>query len=378
MYEPIPGDLLFRSLKDQGMIIMAANLRMTRGAARGIFRAAQDLEAPVIFEIARSESDLKGGYTGMKPADYAKQIQIAANEVKWDVWALHADHITVKKGTPEDIAGTKALIDAQAEAGFTSFAIDASHLFNFKGGNLRAELALNIDATTELARHIKQKMGSRKFGLEVEVGEIGKENEQGKVVTTPGEAVTFIKALNENGVEPDVLAIANGTIHGNVFDDKGNVIEQVGIDLDQTRKVAAALRDMNSHVRIAQHGITGTPRELINTMFPKGDILKGNVATHWQNIVLDTVKVYDPELYREIHDWTLATYGPKNPGKPDKVVFGKNVKNCFGQFYTRFQNLEFEAVDTIEAFAYAEARTYFKAFGATGTASFVREALESS
>lgn len=373
VYEPMPGDRLFRSLKDQGTIIMAANLRMTRGVARGIFRAALDLEAPIIFEIARSECDQDGGYTGMRPADYARQIQIAANEIKFDIWALHADHITVKKGTPEDIAKTKELINLQVEAGFTSFAIDASHLFNFKGGNLREELAMNIDATTELAHHIKKKMGSKPFGLEVEVGEIGKENEHGKVVTNPEEAVTFIKALNENGVEPDVLAIANGTTHGNIFDDKGNVIEQVGIDLEQTKKVAQALRDMGSNVRIAQHGITGTPRELINTMFPKGDILKGNVATHWQNIVLDTVKVYDPDFYKEIYDWTVNTYGPKSPGKPDKVVFGKNVKNCFGQFYTRFQNLEFEAVDTIEAFAYAEARTYFKAFSATGTAAYVRD-----
>ncbi len=378
MYEPIPGDLMFRSLRDQGIIIMAANLRMTRGVARGIFRAALDLDAPVIFEIARSESDLKGGYTGMKPADYAKQVQIAANEVKWDVWALHADHIGVKKGTPEDIEATKSLIDAQIEAGFTSFAIDASHLFNFKGGNLREELALNIDATTELAKHIKKKMGSKTFGLEVEVGEIGKENEQGKVVTTPDEAVTFIKALNENGVEPDVLAIANGTTHGNIFDDKGNIIDQVGIDLDQTRRVAQALRDMGSNVRIAQHGITGTPRELINTMFPKGDIIKGNVATFWQNIVLDTVKVYDPEFYKEIWDWTVKTYAPKSPGKPEKMIFGKNVKNAFGQFYMRFQNLEFEAVDTIEAISYAEARTFFRSFGATGTAGYVRDAMESS
>jgi fructose-bisphosphate aldolase class II len=378
MYEPIPGDLMFRSLRDQGIIIMAANLRMTRGVARGIFRAALDLDAPVIFEIARSESDLKGGYTGMKPADYAKQVQIAANEVNWDVWALHADHIGVKKGTPEDIEATKSLIDAQIDAGFTSFAIDASHLFNFKGGNLREELSLNINATTELANHIKQKMGSKKFGLEVEVGEIGKENEQGKVVTTPEEAVTFIKALNENGVEPDVLAIANGTTHGNIFDDKGNIIDQVGIDLDQTRRVAQALRDMGSSVRIAQHGITGTPRELINTMFPKGDIIKGNVATFWQNIVLDTVKVYDPEFYKEIWDWTVKTYAPKSPGKPDKVIFGKNVKNVFGQFYMRFQNLEFEAVDTIEAISYAEARTFFRSFGATGTAGYVRDAMGSA
>lgn len=375
MYEPIPGSAMFRALKDQGMIIMAANLRMTRGAARGIFRAAQDLDAPIIFEIARSECDQNGGYTGMTPGMYADQIRKAAAEVQYDVWALHADHITVKKGTPEDLAKTKELIDLQVDAGFTSFAIDASHLFNFKGGNLREELALNIDATTELARHIKARMGSKPFGLEVEVGEIGKEDANGKVVTKPDEAVTFIRALNENGIEPDVLAIANGTTHGNVFDDKGNIVDQVGIDLDQTRKVAQALRDMGSNVRIAQHGITGTPRETINTMFPKGDILKGNVATHWQNIVLDTVKVYDPDFYREIWDWTVATHAPKSPGKPDKVIFGKNVKNCFGQFYTRFQNLEFEAVDTIESFAYAEARTYFKAFSATATASWVRDAL---
>jgi len=367
---------MFRSLKDQGTIIMAANVRMTRGVALGIFRAAQDLDAPVIFEIARSESDQNGGYTGMKPADYAKHIQNAANEVNYDIWALHADHITVKNGTPEDIAKTKELIDLQIDSGFTSFAIDASHLFNFKGGNLREELALNIDATTELARHIKDKMGSRQFGLEVEVGEIGKEDVNGKVVTTPEEAVTFIQALNENGIQPDVLAIANGTIHGNVYDDKGNSIEQVGIDLEQTRRVAAALRDMGSNVRIAQHGITGTPRELINTMFPKGDIIKGNVATFWQNIVIDTVKIYDPDFYKEIWDWTIKTYASKSPGKPEKIIFGKNVKNAFGQFHTRFQNLDFETVDTIESIAYAEARTFFRSFSATAKACIVREAME--
>lgn len=375
MSKPIPGDLMFRSLKDRGAIIMAVNLRMTRGVARGIFRAAKDLDAPVIFEIARSECDQNGGYTGLKPADYAAQIQKAADEVKYDVWVLHADHITVKKGTPEDIAKTKELIDLQVAAGFTSFAIDASHLFDFKGGDLRKELALNIDATTELAKHIKLTMGSKPFGLEVEVGEIGKEDAHGKVVTTPDEAVTFIKALNENGVNPDVLAIANGSTHGNIYDDKGNMMEQVGIDLEQTKRVAEALRGMGSHVRIAQHGITGTPRELINTMFPKGDILKGNVATFWQNIVIDTVKVYDPDFYKEIWDWTLATYGPKSPGKPQNAVFGKNVKNAFGHFYAKFHKLDAEAVDTMESVAYAEARTFFRSFSATGKASIVRKAM---
>ncbi len=375
MGKPIPGDIMFRSLKDHGTIIMAANARSTMGVVKGIFRAAKDLDAALMMEIARSECNQDVGYTGMDPRAYAEQCQIAADEVGFDMWALHADHITVKTGTPEDIQKTKELIDAQVDAGFTSFAIDASHLFNFQGGNLREELDLNINATIELANHIKARMGDRPFGLEVEVGEIGKEDTDGKVVTTPDEAVTFIKALKENGIEPDVLAIANGTTHGNVFDEHGNIIEQVNIDIDQTKAVAAALRNMDSHIRIAQHGITGTPRELINTLFPKGDIIKGNVATFWQNIVIDLIEVYDPEFYKEIWDWVLATYGPKNPGKPDNLVFGKNVKNAFGHFYDRFMSLDAELVDTIEAVTYAEARIFFRAFGAKGSASIVREAM---
>ena len=375
MYEPIPGNIIFDSLKDKDAIIMAANARTTPGIARGIFRAAKDLDSALMFEIARSECNLDRGYTDMLPSDYANRIIEAAREVEFDAWALHADHITVKKGTPEDIVGTKKLIDAQIDAGFTSFAIDASHLFNFKGGNLREELSMNIDATTELARHIEARMNGKPFGLEVEVGEIGREGEQGKVVTTPDEAVTFVKALNENDIHPQVLAIANGTAHGNVYDEHGNTIEQVSIDIDQTIAIAKALRDNSLDVRIAQHGITGTPRELINTRFPRGDIIKGNVATFWQNLILDVFKVYDPQLYSDIYDWTLENFKPKNPGKADNEIFGKNVKHAIKQFNERIYGVDEETLDTIESLAYAEARIFFKAFGSKGTASIVREAM---
>ncbi|MCK4758277.1 MAG: class II fructose-bisphosphate aldolase [Thermoplasmata archaeon] len=375
MYEPIPGNVIFDALRDKGAIIMAVNARTTVGVAEGIFRAAKDLDSAVIFEIARSESNQDIGYTGMTPGDYAKRIKAAAEKVGFDMWALHADHITVKKGDAEDVAKTKELIDAQIAAGFTSFAIDASHLFDFQGGNLREELALNIDVTTELAKYIKEKMGDRPFGLEVEVGEIGKEDSQGKVVTNPEEAVTFIKALNENGVFPQVLAIANGTSHGNVYDEHGNLMEQVSIDINQTKAVARALRDAGSDVRIAQHGITGTPRELINTVFPKGDIIKGNVATFWQNLMFDVVEVYDNGLYKEIWDWTLDNYRAKNPGKKDNEIWGKNVKQAIKPFQDRLYNLDKDALDTIEALSYAEARIFFKSFSSEGTASIVRNAI---
>ena len=119
---------------------MAANVRITT-VAQGIFQAARDTDYAVFMELARSECDLKGGYTGLTPKDFSEKVQKAAQEVQFDIWALHADHITIKKGDGPEIDGTKQLIDAQIAAGYTSFAIDASHLFNFEGKTVREELA---------------------------------------------------------------------------------------------------------------------------------------------------------------------------------------------------------------------------------------------
>ncbi len=116
MGKPIPGNVMFEALKDKGAIILAVNVRITSGIAEGIFRAAKDLDSAIIFEIAKSECNLDAGYTGMKPCDYAEQIKAAASKVGVDIWALHADHITLKKGTPEDIADAKLLIDSQIKA----------------------------------------------------------------------------------------------------------------------------------------------------------------------------------------------------------------------------------------------------------------------
>ena len=85
----------------------------------------------------------------------------------------------------------------------------------------------NIQITSEIARYIKSRMKDTDFGLEVEVGEIGRKDDHGLVLTKPEEAVAFIKALNENDVYPQVLAIANGSVHGHTYDESGNVIEQL-------------------------------------------------------------------------------------------------------------------------------------------------------
>jgi fructose-bisphosphate aldolase class II len=327
------------------------------------------------MELARSECDLKGGYTGLTPRDFSEKMNEVAKEVKFDIWALHADHITIKKGDEAEIEQTRQLIDAQIAAWYTSFAIDASHLFNFEGKTVREELEQNIEVTTTLARYIEKHMKGKKFGLEVEVGEIGRKDGQGLILTRPEEAVEFIKALNENGVYPHALAIANGSTHGHTYDQNGNVVEQLSIDIPQTKAIAKALRDNNLHVGIAQHGITGTPRDLINLHFPKGDIIKGNVATFWQDVVYTNLKVYEPALYKDIHAWTLEKYRAANPQKKDAQIFDGNCKFAIKEFYKEIYSVEEDTKHAIQAMAYAESLVFFKAFGAYGSASRVRKTI---
>lgn len=374
-YGPIAGSAIFNSLNGHKTIVMAANPRIAL-VAKGIFKAAKDLDAAVIMELAKSECDLKGGYTGLTPKTFSEKMRQAAEEVEFDIWALHADHTTIKKGDDEELESTKKLIDAHVDAGYTSFAIDASHLFNFEGGDLREELDDNIRATTILAKHIQKRMGDKPYGLEVEVGEIGRVDEHGRVLTKPEEAVVFIKALNENGIYPQVLAIANGSAHGNIYDEFGNLIEQVSIDIPQTKAIASSLKDNNLQVNIAQHGITGTPRELINTQFPKGDIIKGNVGTFWQNLVWDIIKVYQPDLYKEIRNWTLDNYREKAPDKKDDQIFGTYSKFAIKEFFDQIYSVDEETIHAIEAMAYAESLTFFRAFSSKGSAKIVRDALK--
>jgi fructose-bisphosphate aldolase class II len=373
MYEPIPGNKIFEALNDKPTIVMACNTRMTKGTVKGILKAAKKVDAPVIIELAKSECNQNVGYTGYTPYTFAKEVIKIAKEVEYDIWALHGDHITVKKGTEQEIQETKDLIKAEIEAGYTSFAIDASHLFNTEAEIEKEQLKENIKVTTELAKFIEKEIESKDFGLEVEVGEVGKKDEHGMVITTSKEAVTYISELKNNNINPQVLAVANGSTHGNVYDENGNLIEQVSIDIPRTKEIVNALKQNGFKVRIAQHGITGTPLDLIYTKFPHGDIIKGNVGTYWQNLYFDVLKVHNPNLYKKIWDWVMDNYMKK--GKRQLEVFGKSAKYAHKEFFSDIYSMDKETEQNMEAMAYAHALLFFKAFKSEGYAKEVRKLL---
>ncbi len=372
-FGPMPGNKMFEALRDAEGIIMAANTRIVPGVVKGIFRAAKSLNTAVIFELAKSESDLKGGYTGLTPQDYSDAVHDAANEVGFSKWVLHADHITVKKGTDDEIEEVKKLIEAQIDAGYTSFAIDASFLFDLNESTVLGQLQKNIDVTEKLALFIKEKMGEKEFGLEVEVGEIGKKDEGGLVLTTAEEASTFIKELNSRDIFPQLLAIANGSTHGNIYDDDGNLISQVSINIERTVEIAKEIEAFK--VRIAQHGITGTPLKFINTKFPKGLILKGNVGTFWMNLAWEVFEIFEPQLYEDIWNWTVDTYkdGAEKKGiTKNNEIFGKYSKFAIKEFKDRIYSVSEETEHMLEAKAYAGAMMFFKAFESVGTADRIK------
>jgi len=370
---PLPGSLFFNALKDQPLIILAANTRINIGVLDGLFQAAKELNSVIIFELAKSESDLKGGYTGLTPNQFASNVREVAERIDHPWYVLHADHLTLKKGTSDEIQNVKELIRTQIRAGYSSFAIDASFLFNLEGKDDLEQLQKNIEVTTNLAHFIRKQMKGEEYGLEVEVGEIGKKDADGFVFTTVPEATTFIQELNKNDVFPHYLAIANGSTHGNIYDKNGNPIEQISINLTQTIKIAKAIEPYN--VRLAQHGITGTPIELIEKHFPRGLILKGNVGTHWMNIVWDTLKENEPDLYRQIWNWTIETFKSKGPTMPDQEIFGKNSKYAIIQHYDQIYALKTKTVEAIKKIAYSEGLKFLKAFHSQDSVDFVQKAL---
>jgi fructose-bisphosphate aldolase class II len=276
---------VFEKIKDKPLIVMACNIRV-KHVVPGIMKACEELNSIIAFELAKSEGDLNGGYTGQTPEIFVKMLLDYADLYKFTMpFFIHADHLTVKDTSQKNIDAVKKLIEAQIKAGYTSYAIDAS--FN--------EIPDNIKITSELVQPIID----AEFGLETEVGEIKSAGQEGEI-TTVDEAMEYVKGLNANNIHPQLLAINNGSKHGNYK--KG---EEVHIDLDRTKAIYDSIKGYN--ISLAQHGITGTPLNIIGKFADCG-IRKGNVGTEWQNIafkntpadLMDRMKKWSEDNFKDI------------------------------------------------------------------------------
>lgn len=326
---------IINAIKDKPMIVMACNIRI-KHAVPGIMRAAEELDAIVGYELAKSEGDLDGGYTGQTPQIFFDMLIEYAERLKFSKpFFIHGDHITVKSTAEKDVESARKLIAAELEAGYTSFAIDAS--FN--------EIPDNIKITVDLAKPII----AAGIGLEGEVGEIklaaSKDEES---ITTVEEAVEYVSGVFAQDTPLTMLAINNGAKHGNYLEGF-----PVHIDLERTGEIYNAVKKYG--VVIAQHGITGTPLEIIGRFADYG-IRKGNVGTHWQNVVH---KHLPPDLFSEMKKWAEAN---KKDIKFTTKVFKKEIASIPEKY-----------AKAIEDEAYITAKEFITAFRAPGSATYAME-----
>ncbi len=249
----VSGRDIIAANKEVDSIVLAANARHPL-VIKAVLQAAKKKNAAVLLEIAKSEATYCGANYVNIP-EYA--LKYSAEMGHGAVFGLHVDHYAIK--SQDDVLKGVAHLNSILMNGFTSVAIDASHLADYD----------NFVATRSIAGWLPAELG-----LEVEVGEIKGAGE----LSTVEEALYYIGGLNSWGIFPDYLAISNGSLHG-TYDPTAGQME--GIDLARTKEIADAIAPYG--VAIAQHGISGTPLDKVST-FRKYGIRKGNVATLFQNV----------------------------------------------------------------------------------------------
>lgn len=255
-----------------------ANMEMVLG----VLKAAEELNAPVILQIA--EVRLK-----QSPLEIIGPLMVAAAENASTPVAVHFDH----GKTIEKI--TEAL-----DIGFTSVMFDGSHL----------PLEENIEMTKKVISTAEEYDAA----VEAEIGCVGGSEDGSEDIaincTKPDDAVRFEK---ETGV--DALAIAIGNAHGNYKSTpklRFDILKQVD-DMTDTPLVL--------------HGGTGiSPEDFVKCS--KTGIKKINIATATfdsvENNVREAYKNDNIHGYYDLHEAEIK--GAYKNAKRHILIFGSDNK----------------------------------------------------
>ncbi|MBW2368991.1 MAG: class II fructose-bisphosphate aldolase [Deltaproteobacteria bacterium] len=250
----VSGKYIDRAMLEKGNAICIAANGRSYFIIRGVLQAAQRANAALIIEIAKSEGGA-GAYCAVNFWNIARIVDALCNEMDITIpVAIHADHYGIKNDA--DIEAAKIELPTIFDAGITSIAIDASHLPDDK--NLLANIALYPYVPPWA-------------GLETEVGEIkGKEG-----LSTVDEALFLIQGLNAHNINPDWIALNNGTTHGIEASGQGIQVE-----------LSSAIHDALAPYQVsgAQHGTSGNNSDRLRQIASETRTTKANVATALQMI----------------------------------------------------------------------------------------------
>lgn len=319
----VKGKKVWNLLSEKQSTVLAANTR-SELSIEPIMAAVEELDSVVAIELAKNEC-FDPCFTGIKPDELSRLADKYAEKVGDPAYFMHEDHNTfgANGGTAEERKKSEEFRDIGLESGYSSFSVDASYL----------PLDENIEATLELARPIVD----AGHGLEVEVGEI-KEGGISKV----GESAYFAQRLTEEGVQPQLLAINNGSKHGHY--EQG---EWPHINLRRTYDIAREIKRYGFS-GIAQHGTSGTDKQVIH-QFPEHEIKKANVATEFQDVIMKHL----PDSLRE----ELETWSERN---------NKAVKYAHKEYREKLMNIDEKYKEKIFQDTFEKAKDFIRAFNAAG------------
>ncbi len=255
-----------------------ANMEMVLG----VLKAAEELNAPVILQIA--EVRLK-----QSPLELIGPLMVAAAENAKTPVAVHFDH-----------GKTEEKIGLALELGFTSVMFDGSHL--------------PLDENIAQTKKIMAMAQDYDAAVEAEIGCVGGSEDGSEDIaincTKPDDAVRFV---NETGV--DALAIAIGNAHGNYK-------STPKLRFDILEKCAELV-----DTPLVLHGGTGiSPEDFVKCS--KTGIKKINIATATFDMVEKTVHTcYNNDEIKGYYDLQGAeVQGAYENAKKHILIFGTDNK----------------------------------------------------
>jgi fructose/tagatose bisphosphate aldolase len=315
-----------------GFTVPALNLRiLTYDTAQAVLRAVKRLNVgPVIFEIARSEI----GYTEMRPAEYAANIEAAAIKEGYEgPLFIQGDHfqVNVSRYAKERDAELGALRDLTAEAlahDFLNIDVDSSTLVDLSQPTVKEQQRPNFDVAAQMIRFIRsQERDGMRVSVGVEIGEVGGKN------STPEELRVFMEGLTEElgGAHgPSKISVQTGSSHGGVVLPDGS-IAKVAIAFETLEEMSRVARAEYGMAGAVQHGASTLPDELFHR-FREVETAEIHLATAFQNLVYDS-PLFPESLRQEINAYLKEKHGGEwKEGQTEAQFIYSSRKRAIGPF----------------------------------------------
>lgn len=251
---------LLRDAMEQGYAVAAFNL-VDYGTTKAMVKAAEELNAPVICQTSTKTIQ----YWSHK--EIVSWVRTVAEDSPVPV-VLHLDHC-------KDLT----MIEACAQAGWTSIMIDASEL--------------PFDENLEMSLRVREIAERYGVGMEAELGQImGVEDdmhvaEEDSVLTDPEDAKKFCDALDLSA-----FACAVGTAHG-FYHGEPNV------DFDRIAAINSLTR-----TPMALHGGTGLSDETFAKAIARGSA-KVNISTNLKHVFVESFVKYHQDKPKDFEPLRL-------------------------------------------------------------------------